>query len=160
MPEDVKARVKLFASCPILAHRPVQNGLAQTVMIERLPDFTTGHKIVSISKCKPVQNDWMSGREGTWLPNTESPVLQPITRCTSLLNPRFKITKGNLLIEVALCFSVSFPRVVEMPTRINQFIATVDKYFCAAPALRRAFSVHFQLINIGRVNNDGVAVNL
>src|SRR5262245_66054999 len=47
-----------------------------------------------------------------------------------------------------------------MPTDVYQFLSTADKDFRAATALRLAFPIPFDFIDVGSVNDDGAAVYL
>src|SRR5262245_62329983 len=47
-----------------------------------------------------------------------------------------------------------------MPASIDQYIATANKDFHAATAMRCAFPIRFNFADVGSVNDDGAAVYL
>src|SRR5215475_2502043 len=54
---------------------------------------------------------------------------------------------------------ISLPGI-EMPAGVDQFISTADKDFRAATALRCAFSIRFDFVDVGSVYDDGGTVYL
>src|SRR5215471_11466063 len=76
------------------------------------------------------------------------------SRTKSMIRDAFRIY-ALLLFRVQSSFLG-----IEMPAGVDQFISATDKDFRAATTLRHAFSVRFDFISVGRVNDDGAAVYL